>query len=120
MTRHFLIICVATFMLFACACKHQITETYIPDEGSLGFDIEPINGTAGRQFIATYSAQGKTAKFRIQFGEAKASTNSDARALNLQFGTGKFIAEPGSDAGRGIDILSFSRQHIRTSCSLSV
>jgi len=98
MTRHFFLICVAASMLFTGACKRQTAETYIPDEGSLGFDIEPINGTAGRQFIATYSAQGKTAKFRIQFGEAKASTNSDARALNLQFGTGKFIAEPGSEA----------------------
>jgi len=84
-------------MLVAGACKRQSSETYIPDEGSLGFDIEPVKAADGAsQFIATYSAQGKTARFRIQFGQATATT--DTKVANIQFGTGKFIAEPGSDA----------------------
>lgn len=99
MSRYFVISCIAVFMLVAGACKQQSKETYIADEGSLGFDIELVNAADDQsQFIATYNSKGKTARFRIQFGQAKSATNADAKAPNFEFGKGKFIAEPGSDA----------------------
>ena len=99
MSRYFVISCLAVFMLVAGACKRQSSETYIPDEESLGFDIEPVKAADGTsQFVATYSAQGKTARFRIQFGQARVATNAEAKAPKIEFGKGKFIAEPGSDA----------------------
>jgi hypothetical protein len=99
MSRYFVVSCLAVFMLVAGACKRPSSETYVADEGSLGLDIEPVTAAGGAlQFIATYNAQGKTARFRIEFGQAKSATNADAKAPNFEFGKGKFIAEPDSDA----------------------
>lgn len=99
MSRYFVISCLAVFMLVAGACKRQSSEIYIPDEESLGFDIQPVKAADGTsQFVANYRAQGKTARFRIQFDQARAATNAETKAPKIEFGKGKFIAEPGSDA----------------------
>jgi hypothetical protein len=45
--------------------------------------------------LATYTAQGKTAKFRIELGPSKAL---DDKVLDMKSGEGKFIPEPGSDS----------------------
>ena len=100
MTRHFLLICVAISMLFAGACKRQATETYLPDEGSVALDLEAppksIEGTL--HLICNYTSQGKTARFRIELGPAQAVADKDAHALEMEFGNGRFVADPRSDS----------------------
>ena len=99
------IFCFATFLLVA-ACnrpqsdvRKQTTEAYIPDSGSVGFDIEPLEGVDGSlQLMATYTSQGKTAKFRIEFGPAKTLQAKDPEDFPVKVGQGRFVAEPGSDA----------------------
>ena len=99
MTRYFVISCIALFMLVGGACKQQSSETYIPVEGAIGFDIEPVKAADGAlHFIGSYNAQGKTARFRIQFGQATGATETDDKPFKFEFGKGKLIAETGSDA----------------------
>lgn len=67
-----------------------------PDAAAVGFDITPVNASAGgHRWLATYTADGKTAKFGVEFAASKASGDKDFRA---SFGKGRFLAEPGSDA----------------------
>jgi hypothetical protein len=46
-------------------------------------------------WLATYTAHGKTAKFRIELGP---SQGLDDKVLDMKSGEGKFIPEPGSDS----------------------
>lgn len=91
-----------TFLLLAMAvslvsCQRKPPGTGLqaepgtPDQGSVSFDIEPVGGAGIRQWLATYTGDGKSAKFRIEFGATRPSSG-------ILFGEGKFIAEPGSDA----------------------
>lgn len=65
-------------------------------EGSVQFDIKPLESKAGAaQWAATYSAGGKTAKFRIELGATTPAKETD---FPLSFGRGRFLSEPGSDA----------------------
>jgi len=71
----------------------------MPDSGSVAFDIAPLGGNNGStQWMATYTSQGKTAKFRIEFGPEKAAPTKDLKAVPVSFGTGRILAEPGSDS----------------------
>jgi hypothetical protein len=73
-------------------------------EGSLGFDIRPI-AQQGETFLASYTARGKTAKFRVELGSATPSKNTD---LPMSFGKGRFIAWEGKihrRAGVGARVL---------------
>lgn len=65
-------------------------------EGAVGFDITPMMASAGaQQWLATYAADGKTARFRIEFAPPKASGDKE---FGFLFGNGGFLAEPGSDS----------------------
>src|SRR5207302_6414349 len=63
----------------------------------VGFDIEPAAENGSSAWLATYSSQGKTARFRF---ELAAPDNSDdaAKGISVAFGKGKFVAIDGSDA----------------------
>jgi hypothetical protein len=64
--------------------------------GSVVFDVAGLNNSAnpsdGGQWLATYEAQGKVAKFRIELDRPLPS-----RSAGVDFGSGKLIREPGSD-----------------------
>ena len=66
-------------------------EEYSVVEGSLGFDVG-AGGESDGQFAASYTSQGKTAKFRIELGAPEAPEKT-----NFAFGKGRFVAEPGSE-----------------------
>src|ERR1700675_1313362 len=79
--------------------RQHVTEHYIPDPASVGFDIEPLqSANTSHQWLATYSSQGKTAKFRIELGSTKSLSDKKSRDFDIENGEGRFIAEPGSDA----------------------
>jgi hypothetical protein len=50
--------------------------------------------------LATYTSQGRTAKFRVEFGPAKTVGAKDSKDFPIKVGEGRFV-EPGSDA-RGL------------------
>ena len=67
-------------------------------EGAVAFELTPVGSTSGsRQWIATYAAAGKTAKFRIELGPGHSGDDED-RAFHISFGKGRFVSVPGSDA----------------------
>jgi hypothetical protein len=98
--------CLLTFIIFFASCKHpaneaqgRSAESYVPDAESVAFNIEPVpSGNGLSEWLATYSARGKVAKFRIQFGTAKALEDGESEALHIQSGEGSFVALDGSDA----------------------
>lgn len=106
MTSRSFISCVAIILASMSACdsslvrpKRQIAEPYVPDSNSVGFGIEPLQGGASsHQWLATYTSKGKTAKFRIELGQSKASKAKEPLDFDIESGKGRFIAEPGSDA----------------------
>lgn len=106
MNRLSFISCLAASFSLLSACNSpsvtpqpQIAERYIPDPGSVGFDIEPLPGdNTSQKWLATYSSQGKTAKFRIELGATKPLNDKESRDFDMRQGEGKFVAEPGSDA----------------------
>jgi len=88
---------IAASLLVVAGCDRSIQfvqklpepETHFADPGSLGFDIDRVQ--ENREFIATYTAHGKTTKFRIQLDPASST------AKNFEVGKGRFLPEPGSD-----------------------
>jgi hypothetical protein len=91
-----------TFVLLFCSCNRRegiVTEPYLPDEASVAFELEPLQGGNGsQQWIGTYASQGKIARFRIEFGPAKASTTRAGQDFNIKSGEGRFMPETGSDS----------------------
>jgi len=93
-------------LVSAVACSQSpITPTaknidqYIPDPHSVPFDIEPVNSTEGSlTWLGSYSSQGKAARFKLVFGTSKASEGKEPWGFDIKAGTGRFLAEPGSDA----------------------
>lgn len=89
---------IAGLLLVAAGCdrsarlveKPTEAETYIADPDSLGFDIDQVHKDS--EFIATYSAHGKTASFRIQLDPPSPTAKSFA------VGKGRFLPEPGSES----------------------
>jgi len=96
---------LAALLLVGCSKsasteESRVEETYLPDSGSVAFDIAPLGASNGStQWMAIYTSQGKTAKFRIEFGPEKAARTKDPKAVPVSFGTGRILAEPGSDSG---------------------
>ena len=94
---------VATLLVSLASCSPKsgtppgpVTKPYDDTEGSVQFDIKPLQSKAGAaQWAATYSAGGKTAKFRIELGPT--SPINDA-SFSISSGKGRFLSEPGSDA----------------------
>jgi hypothetical protein len=79
--------------------QEEAQEHYLSDPDSVGFDIESqhTDGTS-QQWLATYTAKGKTAKFRIVLEQAKSIKNDEPVNFDIQSGKGSFVAVPGSDA----------------------
>jgi hypothetical protein len=79
--------------------QEPVAEHYIPVPGAVGFDIEQLPSESFAQhWLATYASQGKTAKFRIELGSAKALEDKESKDFDIQQGQGRFLAETGSDA----------------------
>ena len=70
--------------------KSPEPETYVADPDSVAFDLIQVHPDG--EFIATYAAHEKVAKFRIQLDSA------DPTAKNLAVGKGRFLPESGSDS----------------------
>jgi hypothetical protein len=106
MVRDLVLCCVAICSILAGACNRPpiepqkaVAEHYVSDPDSVGFDIEPLQpGNDVSQWLATYTARGKTAKFRIELGSAKALDDQESKEFDLASGEGRFVAEQGSDA----------------------
>jgi hypothetical protein len=94
----------STFLIGACNRPSQkpsdrIQEQYIPVPGAVAFDIEPLPGGNGStRWLATYSSQGKTARFEIELGPASAIDDKESKAFDVKSGKGKLIAVQQSDA----------------------
>ena len=79
--------------------QQRAAEQYLSDPNSVPFDIEVVEGSKDSiTWLATYKAQGKTAKFRIEVGSSKPLSDKESREFEIGSGHGKFIAESGSDA----------------------
>jgi hypothetical protein len=72
---------------------------YIANADSVGFDISPVpDSRSPYEWLAIYNSRGKTAKFRIILESGKSLGDPDPQGLDIQSGTGKFVAVPGSDS----------------------
>jgi len=96
MRTHGLLLILILF--FSIACSRNATTP--PEQGaepianeSLAFDISAVNQQP-QQWLATYTSNGKTAKFRIELGATK---DSGDKIQQMSFGKGKFLREPGSE-----------------------
>ena len=106
MIRRFLICCLAASCIAIgtrqrplASAQSEVQERYVSDPSSVGFDIEPLqSGNSSQQWLATYTSQSKTAKFRIEFSAPKPMNDQESKKFAFQSGKGRFIAEPGSDA----------------------
>lgn len=100
---------IAASLLVVAGCDRPVQviqkspepETYVADPGSLGFDIERVQ--ENREFIATYAAHGKIARFRIQLDPPNAT------AKKFVVGKGRFLREPRSDAAAILSDLAIAR-----------
>ncbi len=106
MGRQTLLLCLVLLVIVLVACNRSqndaqgaIAEAYVPDSGSVGFDVEPLpSGDGSLELKATYTSEGKTAKFTIAFAPAKTIEAKDSKDFPMKIGHGKFVADPGSDA----------------------
>ena len=105
MTRSVLacLIC-STILIGACnrasqKASDRIQEQYIPVSGAVAFDIEPLPGGNGStRWLATYSSQGRTARFGIELGSVAAIDDKESQAFDIKSGKGRLIAVQQSDA----------------------
>jgi len=106
MIRGSLICCLAAVFISVAACNRpsepknqRVEDHYVPAPSSIGFDIEPLQGDRTvHRWLATYTSQGKTAKFGIDLSTSKPLDDKESRDFDVESGNGRFIAEPGSDA----------------------
>jgi hypothetical protein len=93
----YLILSVFLFYLgTGCTKKSQAEEPRVPDLGDswLSFDLQPQEQRGNTmRFHATYDAEGKTARFDIEL-----TAEDPSGQPPISFGSGKFLAVPGSDA----------------------
>jgi len=101
------IACLLGCAIVAGACNNRsvevprqpVPEHYISDPNSVGFDIEPVQSDDGSsQWLATYKAGGKVAKFKIEIGPGRELDDKDSKGLGIKSGKGKFVSVPGSNA----------------------
>jgi hypothetical protein len=99
-------ICAALVLMCLSTCKAKksqpmqpaIWETGRQESNSVFFNIKPEVSPDGIALLdATYSAEGKVAKFKIEISRGKQSGSGTPGDFNLVDGDGAFIAEPGSD-----------------------
>ncbi len=97
---------LAMLLLTTLACERsgsalqgRIAEAYVPDSGSVGFDITTIESVNGSlRLTAIYTSQGRIAKFRVEFGTGKTVAANHAKDFPMKVGEGRFVSVPGSDA----------------------
>jgi hypothetical protein len=101
------ILLFTAFIVASIGCDHSrksplepvVEEAYISVPGAVSFDIEPFASDDGSlELKATYTSQGKTAKFIVALAPAKAIEDKDLKDFPAKVGQGKFVAEAGSDA----------------------
>lgn len=101
--------CLLALVLALNGCKRpaaeeskEVQEQYLSVPNSVGFNIEPLPKTGNSYaWLATYTSNGKTAKFRIELGASRILDGTGSKqfgVIDVKSGEGKFIAEPGSDA----------------------
>ena len=96
--------CLALLSTVMVSCSGPVrgtrpaSESYMPVPGAVAFDIKHLPSKKGYEWLATYSARGKTAKFRIELGRAQSPRDEESKIFDVKSGTGRFVAEPGSDA----------------------
>jgi hypothetical protein len=92
---------VALWLLPGCnrvADRGVAVEGHAPEVAAVGFDLESLPGSDGsQQWIGTYNASGKMAKFRMDFGAAESTPATTAGAPGVKSGEGTLLPEPGSD-----------------------
>jgi hypothetical protein len=89
---------IAASLLVVAGCDRAVQviqkspepETYVAKPGSLGFDIGRVQ--QNREFLATYTAHGKIARFRIQLDP------QNTTGKKFAVGKGRFLPEPRFDA----------------------
>ena len=82
--------------------RKEAEPAYIPADGAVAFEINSTKTDAGkRSWLATYSSNGRTARFVIEFNQPQKVSGG-----LFSFGKGRFIAENGSDAGSLIATLA--------------
>ena len=104
--QRYSVLFLATLLIATPACnrsttaaQHRTEETYVPVQGSVGFDIEIFDcGNGSFSLMAKYTSQSKTAKFRVEFGPSKTVGAADSKDFPMRVGEGRFVAERGSDA----------------------
>ncbi len=77
--------------------KSEVSETYVADANSIGFDIAPAPNGSSSAWIGTYSSGGKIARFRFEFGSAQ-TVDHPMKNVVVSSGNGRFIAVDGSDS----------------------
>ena len=71
----------------------------LPEETSVGFDLEPVEGGDGSQrWIGIYNSPGKVARFRTDFGAAETTPGKTAGEPAVRQRDGTLIPELGSDS----------------------
>jgi len=106
MTRRWFSLFLAILLLVTLGCNRSATkpqgrslEPYVSDSHTVGFDIESLtreNETV--RLRGTYRAQGKLAKFGIEFGPTRRVESEGLKDFPMATGEGRFVAEAGSDA----------------------
>jgi len=103
--RSLVVVLTSVLLLATSGCNQtrsggdgRVAEAYLPDSASVPFNVEPVERVDGLQMKATYTSQGKVARFIIELGRGKVSAASDARDFPIKTGEGRFISEQGSDA----------------------
>jgi hypothetical protein len=91
------------FLLLLAACSRPnggvaLAEHYLADDPSVGFDLQPLGKGTASQWIATYASHGRIARFRIELGQARASTSDEGRQFGITSGEGRLVPERGSDS----------------------
>src|SRR5579863_1232443 len=104
--RRYSLCVLATFLLAAPACNRPVTaaqgrtaEAYVPGSRSVGFDIGSIeSGNGSFRLTAIHTSQGRTAKFRVEFGPERAVGAQGPKDFPMKVGEGQFVSLRGSDA----------------------
>jgi len=98
-----LLSCVAVVVSASwLACKRHspppetsVLEPYVPSPGAVGFDIFPLGGSdASQNWLAAYTDEGRSTKFRIELGPA---TALEDKVGAISVGRGKLLPETDSD-----------------------
>jgi hypothetical protein len=103
-------------LISAAACKRTPEKENVPlgtpqqteQESTANLDPQPVeflttslpNRNGSTAMLASYVSQGKIARFRIELGPGKKDESNDREPgePSVTIGTGRFVAEPGSNA----------------------